>query len=157
MGRKSVRENKNIYQISRENAGLTREQAGESMVFVSEDRIEKIESGRLLPHPDEILAMSESYRNAVLCNYYCTNECPIGMKYVTPVTLKDLQQITLEVLNSLNRLDRHKNRLIEIAADGKIDEDEKRDFEKIMTDLENMSATTATLRILLEHMKYEES
>ena len=43
MGIKSTRENKNIYQISRENAELTREEASELMKFVSADRIEKIE------------------------------------------------------------------------------------------------------------------
>ena len=41
MGRKSTRENKNIYQISREEAGLTREGASEKLKFLSADRIEK--------------------------------------------------------------------------------------------------------------------
>ena len=33
MGKRSVRENKNIYQTSREEAGLTREKASELMEF----------------------------------------------------------------------------------------------------------------------------
>ena len=82
MGRKSVKENKNIYQLSREEAGLTREQASEKAVYMSEDRIEKIESGRSLPHPEEVLTMSECYKRADLCNYFCSNECPIGKVYV---------------------------------------------------------------------------
>ena len=41
MGRKSTRENKNIYQCSRENAGLSRQAASEAMVYISADRIEK--------------------------------------------------------------------------------------------------------------------
>ena len=43
MGRKSTKENKNIYQISRENAELTRESAAEQLEFISSDRIEKID------------------------------------------------------------------------------------------------------------------
>ena len=82
MGRKSVKENKNIYQLYRENAGLTREKASEAMGIVSETRIEKIESDKTLPYPDEIMAMAECYKTPDLCNYYCSNECPIGKKYV---------------------------------------------------------------------------
>lgn len=43
MGKQSTRENKNIYQICREECGLTREKASEGMVDVSTSRIEKIE------------------------------------------------------------------------------------------------------------------
>ena len=59
MGRRSTKPNKNIYQLSREGQGLTREAAGEAMVYISDDRIEKIESGKSLPHPEEIITMSE--------------------------------------------------------------------------------------------------
>ena len=44
MGRKSTKENKNVYQTSRESLGLTRESAAEKLEFLSADRIEKIES-----------------------------------------------------------------------------------------------------------------
>ena len=58
MGKKSIKENKNIYQLSREKLDLTREKASEQMTYISADRIEKIESEKSLPHPDEILAMA---------------------------------------------------------------------------------------------------
>ena len=64
MGRKSTKENKNIYQISRENAELTREVAAEALEFISSDRIEKIENEKSYPHPDEILAMADCYEAA---------------------------------------------------------------------------------------------
>ena len=128
MGRKSTKENKNIYQTSREAAGLTRESAAELLEYISSDRIEKIESEKSLPHPDEILAMADCYKNPSLCNYYCSHECPIGQEYVPEVKLKDLSQITLEMLASLNSLEREKTRLIEITVDGIISEDEKEDI-----------------------------
>ena len=135
MGRKSTKENKNIYQTSREDAGFTREAAAEALEFISSDRIEKIESEKSLPHPDEILAMADCYKNPTLCNYYCSHECPIGQEYVPEVKLKDLSQITLEMLASLNTLEKEKNRLIEITVDGVISEDEKEDFERIQNQL----------------------
>lgn len=117
MGRKSTKENKNVYQTSRESLGLTREAAAEKLEFLSADRIEKIESEKSLPHPDEILAMADCYKNPSLCNYYCSHECPIGQECVPEVQMKDLSQITLEMLASLNTLNRDKDRLIEITVD----------------------------------------
>ncbi len=153
MGRKSVKANKNAYQISREAAGLTRERAGELMSFVSDDRIEKIESERSLPHPEEVLAMSRCYRDARLCNYYCSHECPIGQIYVPEIELKSLSQITLETVNAINSLEKRKNRLIEIAVDGRIDPDEKEDFDDIKKELDEISEAVQTLRMWIDHQE----
>lgn len=42
MGRKSIKENKTRFQLSRENAGFTREGAAATLEFISADRIEKM-------------------------------------------------------------------------------------------------------------------
>ncbi len=150
MGRKSTRENKNIYQISRENAELTREAAAEQLQFISSDRIEKIESEKSFPHPDEILAMADCYKNPSLCNYYCSHECPIGQEYVPEVKSKELSQITLEMLASLNSLDKQKTRLIEITVDGVISEDEMNDFKNIQEQLEHISMAIDSLQLWVQ-------
>ena len=147
MGKKSTKENKNIYQTSREEAGLTREKASELMEFVSADRIEKIESEKSAPHPEEILAMADAYKKPVLCNYYCSKGCPIGKEYVPEIQVKDLAQITLEMLASLNSVDKEKNRLIEITSDGMITEDEYEDFAMIQDKLEKISVTADALQL----------
>ena len=150
MGRKSTKENKNIYQISREAQDLTREAAAEILDFMSSDRIEKIESEKSIPHPDEILAMADCYKNPSLCNYYCSHECPIGQEYVPEVKFKELSQITLEMLASLNSLEKEKNRLIEITVDGAITEDEMKDFEKIQTQLNQISLVIDSLQLWVQ-------
>lgn len=150
MGRKSTRENKNIYQTSREAAGFTRESAAGLLDYISADRIEKIESEKSLPHPDEILAMADCYKNPSLCNYYCSHECPIGQEYVPEVKLKDLSQITLEMLASLNSLEKEKTRLIEITVDGIISEDEKEDFERIQNQLSQISMAVDSLQLWVQ-------
>lgn len=58
LGKKSTKENKSIYQICREEAGMTREEASKAMEFVSDSRIEKFESGRSPVQPEEVLAMA---------------------------------------------------------------------------------------------------
>ena len=75
MARVSTKENKNIYQLTRESLKLTRESASELLETISPERIEKIENERSLPYPDEVLAMAEKYRQPSLCNYYCAKMC----------------------------------------------------------------------------------
>ena len=120
MGRASTKENKNKYQLIREELGLSREKASELLEIISPERLEKIENERSDPHPDEVLLMSQKYKKPSLCNHYCANQCPIGQQYVPEVQVKELSSIVLEMLASLNAVHKQKDRLIEIAADGKI-------------------------------------
>lgn len=155
MGRRSTKENKNIYQLSREEASLTREAAAEALGFISADRIEKIENEKSMAHPDEILAMAKCYKKPTLCNYYCSHECPIGQEHVPEIQMKDLSQITLEVLAALNTLDKEKNRFIEITVDGIISADELNDFKRINEHLSQISTTVSSLQLWIQQAMLE--
>ena len=109
MGRTSTKENKNSYQLAREELGLTREKASELLETIAPERIEKIENERTVPRPDE-------------------------------------------VLTSLNAMDKKKERLIEITADGQISSDEIDDFIRIRQELERISVTVETLQLWTERM-----
>ena len=152
MARKSTKENKNIYQRTREALDLTREEASGLLVTMSPERIEKIESERSMPHPDEVLLMSDKYKQPTLCNYYCANQCPIGAQYVPEVKIKDLSQIVLETIASLNTMQKQKDRLIEITVDGQITGDELADFVHIQEELEKISVAVETLQLWCERM-----
>ena len=145
---------KNIYRESRESAGLTRETAAERLVFISEDRLERIENEKSAPHPDEIRAMAEQYRNPKLCNYYCSKECPIGKGFVPEIDVKDFSQITLEMLSTINALSRQKDLLIDIAADGNISQEEMDGFASIQENLDKMSQSIESLKLWLEQEKF---
>ena len=132
--------------------GLSREKASDLLEVIPPERIEKIENERSLPHPDEVLAMSQKYKKPSLCNYYCSNECPIGKEYVPEVQVKELSAIVLEMLASLNSVSKTKDRLIEIAADGVISNDEIEDFINIQNELERISITVETLQLWAEKM-----
>ena len=152
MARASTKENKNIYHQTRESLKLTREAASELLACIAPERIEKIENERSLPHPDEVLVMAEKYKQPTLCNYYCANQCPIGQQYVPEIKVKDLSQIVLEMLASLNAMSRQKERLIEITVDGKITGDELEDFIFIQEELERISIAVETLQLWSERM-----
>lgn len=152
MGKKSIKENKNIYQLAREEAGMTRLQASDALVFMSDSRIEKIESEKCEPHPDEILAMANAYKKPSLCNYYCSNECPIGQKTVPELKEKALAQITLEMLSTINILSKQKDRLVEITVDGEITDDEMKDFLEIKSELDKMTVSIESLKLWIDQM-----
>ena len=65
---------------------------------------------------------------------------------------KDTDSSVLEMLASLNSVNKRKDRLIEIAADGKIDNDEIDDFIFIQEELERISITVETLQLWSEKM-----
>ncbi len=152
MARASTKENKNIYHKTREDLRLTRETAAELLESITPERIEKIENERSLPHPDEVRIMAEKYKQPGLCNYYCANQCPIGQQYVPEIKIKDLSQIVLEMLASLNAMSKQKERLIEITVDGKITGDELEDFIYIQEELERISVAVETLQLWSERM-----
>ena len=95
MARVSSKKDKNIYQRTRENLDLSRESASELLEWISPERIERIENEKSNPNPDEVLQMADKYKLPRLCNYYCSNQCPIGQEYVPEVKMKDLSQIVL--------------------------------------------------------------
>ena len=152
MGKRSTKENKTKYHLVREELGLSREQASELLETIPPERIERIENEKVNPYPEEILLMAEKYKRPSLCNYYCSQHCPIGQQYVPEIEIKELSSIVLEMLASLNAVNKEKDRLIEIAADGKIDNDEIDEFIYIQEELERISITVETLQLWAERM-----
>ena len=151
MPRKSVKQDKNVYQLLREAKGYSRARACELLSCISESRLVRIESGEAAPYPEEIITMSEVYIEPNLPNIYCANDCPLGQSYVKQVEVKELPIITLEMLNLLNRLTTQKERLIEITFDGEVSSDEMKDFMRIKRDLEKMSMTIDSMQLWLDN------
>ena len=152
MPKVSNKENKNPYFKRREELKLTRDQASELLESIPPERIEKIENERVSPHPDEIMIMADKYKSPELCNYYCSNQCPIGERYVPEIKMQDLSQIVLNTVDSLNTVQDQQRRFINIAADGVIDDAEIDDFVDIQEELEKISIAVETLQLWSEQM-----
>ena len=142
---------KNVYRVAREKLALSREKAAE-LTELDTSKIERIENEKTAPNPWDVIAMARAYKSPELCNYFCANECPIGMKCVPEIKIKDLSQIVLEMLASLNSMKKSQERLIEITADGLIGDDELADFIKIQEGLECISMTVDSLTLWMEKM-----
>ena len=145
-----------IYKQTRKKHDLTRDDVCDKASLmdnpIQPERLERIENGKFPITPDEVMLLAEIYGEPTLCNHYCSKECPIGEKYVPEVKVKDLAQIVLEMLSSLNSMKKSQERLIEITADGMIDDDEIKDFVFIQKELERISITVETLQLWVEQM-----
>lgn len=117
MGRKSLKTEKNIYQIARENAGLTRREASEKLGFLSENRIEKIEADKAQIHPAEVLAMENAYQDELLVNRHCASQCAIGRKYIPLAEKRPISDIVLEIVALTSALEKIQPDLIQAALE----------------------------------------
>ena len=150
MGKQSIRENKNIYQLFREAQGLTREKASEKMVGISSSRIEKIEYETQEPTPYDVVQMADCYKRPDLCNYFCSHQCEIGDRYVPEIEVSELSNIILETIASLNEISPLTGRLIQIARDGKITDNEIKDFAYISKKLDEVSLAIDSLNLWVD-------
>lgn len=150
MGKKSTKPDKTIYQVFREEANLTREKASELMDGVTASRIEKIEYEQQEPSPYDVVQMASCYKRPDLCNYYCSHKCDIGYKYVSPVEVSTLPNIIIETIASLNDINPLTNRLLQIARDGKITDEEIPDFALISSKLEDISVAIDSLNLWVD-------
>lgn len=96
--------------------------------------------------------MANAYKKPNLCNYYCSNECPIGQLTVAELQPKPLAQITLEMLSTITTLTKQKDRLVEITVDGVVSDDEKQDFLQISEELDKMSVSIESLKLWVNQM-----
>ena len=145
---------KTIYRLAREKKNLSRAEASE-LTGLEDYKIERIETEKTKADPWDVVAMADAYKNPQLCNYFCSNECPIGMKYVPEIKVKDLAQVVLEMLASLNTMEERQKRLIEITADGVIQNEELADFVAIQQNLAKISTMADTLQLWTEQMLAE--
>ncbi|MDD3185995.1 MAG: transcriptional regulator [Anaerostipes sp.] len=80
---------------------------------------------------DIIVLMADAYHAPELLNYYCSCECPIGKGRIKKIEQKNLEQITLQIANTISEAEQTKNKLMKIAEDGMVDQDEEEQMNDI--------------------------
>ena len=167
MGKASVKKNKSVYQLAREELGLSRAEATmykpndpdfPGMSGVTEHRLEKIENGKVTVQPDDVVAIAKRYNKPELRNYQCCHECAIGKIDAPEVTYSgSIHEILVDMAVVLKNINHDKVRLMEILRDGVITADEQEDFDKIYEELEEVSMTVEALQLWCEKMKLSAS
>jgi len=131
---------------------LSRAGAAEAL-NMSEDAVKDAELGLNKCMPvDKAVLMADLYHKPELRNYYCLHECPIGRTLGISDEAPGLERVTVKLLKNLRveDLEGVKDRLVDIAEDGKISDDEKPALEEILTYLDRLSKTVSELRIIGE-------
>lgn len=139
---------RNIYKTAREQAGLTQEVAAEAL-HISVKSIACYEAYQRYPDNDIANAMVVLYNNQFLAVQHLqltaeglsTPFLPLG------IDIKDLPTSVLAFFKEFNELERCKNRLIEIAADGIVSEDEQADFDKILKEMDDVVRSIYTIKL----------
>ena len=77
----------NIYYQARikaavNNPQLKSREGAADITNISRDRLMQIEQGTTTAYPDEITRMALAYNAQELLNYYCTTDCPLGIKTI---------------------------------------------------------------------------
>ena len=94
--------------------------------------------------------MADCYKRPDLCNYFCSHRCEIGNRYVPEIEISELSNIILETIASLNEINPLTGRLIQIARDGKITDDEIKDFAFISKKLDEVSLAIDALNLWVD-------
>ena len=127
---------RNIYKRARRNAGYTQEAAAE-MLNVSVESLRAYETDRRIPAGDVVLQMMICYNCHQLPTQHLQETSALFNSVVPRLEERSLLAITVRIYNRLrsfqedNRLDR----LLAIAEDGVIDDQERPEFEAIISDL----------------------
>lgn len=152
MGKKATKAADNMYYLARYEAAKTnddftsREKAAE-LIGIDRTRLARIELDTIVPYPEEVQAMANTYNCPELCNSYCARECSIGKNTVKEVTIDDFDRLALKVLGSLKDIDDLRMSLISISEDGVISEKERPTFHNILDALEKISTNAKALQL----------
>lgn len=120
------------------------------ILLVSTESLGNYERGDIKKVPPEVIdRMATVYNAPELRLHYCVNECPLGKDFNPNFELQeiDIDRLTLKLLNSFRSITAVRESLIEIAADGVIDNDEQEKLEAILETLNSISRHTQELRI----------
>lgn len=123
-----------MFRTARNAAGLSREEAAQRL-YVGTRTLSDYETGRTIAPPDVVMRMAEVYQEPELTADYCSKVCPIGQVLAHSLERSEFAVTVLRVLKEFADVEQLKDRLIHIAADGKLCRQEQAEFAAIMREM----------------------
>lgn len=130
------------------NDRLASREGTSEVTGIDRTRLANIELGTVNPHPDEVLMLADTYNAPELQNHFCSTLCPLGIGTVTPVEVAELEAVVLQMLSVMRHLPEVKDGIIDIAADGVIDEDERVRMKEYLRMLDEIDSKIQSLKML---------
>lgn len=123
-----------MFRTARNAAGLSREEAAHRL-YIGTRTLADYESGRTIAPPDVVMRMATVYQEPELPADYCSKICPIGQVLAHSLERSEFAVTVLRVLKEFADVERLKEKLVCIAADGELHRHEVDEFETIMKEL----------------------
>lgn len=161
MTKKATKAANNVFYLARCNAATfngklsSRDGAGE-VTGLDKTRIARIELETLVPYPEEVVLLADSYNAPELENYFCSHLCPIGRSRVPSVEVLQLDRITLRILSALKNVDFVRQTIVDVVGDGVITEDERPKLNEILGVLESISKAAMEMELFVRKNLKEE-
>ena len=129
----------NIYKTARKTAGLTQERWAEHL-GVSPEAVRQYEGGIIMPGDDVVIRMAEVSGMHILAYWHLVRKSRLAAAILPE--LEEQKNLPEAVLGLLIQLDEFREdgmqKLMRIAADGKISADEIADYDDALAQLRNL-------------------
>lgn len=139
---------RNIYKTARRAAGFTQEAAAEKLA-ISVESVRAYETGQRIPSNEVVELMVICYNAQYLAYQHLHETNVLAARIVPAVEARTLLEVAVRIYNRMSRFaERHSvEKLMEIAEDGQIDDDERQSFDKIMADLREIVKSGMELEV----------
>lgn len=148
-----------IYSKTREeaskiNKSLSSREKAASILGISPMSLNNYETGITVPPPKVVAKMAEIYSAPELKHFFCRNICEMRALFVPDININsvDVERLTLRLLKSLKIVPSMRERLIDIAEDGIINEEERELFREILNELSTIVKHASELQVWAEKM-----
>ena len=141
----------NIYATCRKAAGMTQERAAE-ILGVATRTLAAWETGERIPPALRVADMVDLYATPVLAIQHLRLNSMLGAEVLPDVRTVPISQAVCQLCSAICRLEAScaRDRLLEIAADGKVDELEQAEFSMLLDELEPVIQAVLTLKCARE-------
>ena len=139
---------RNIYQTARNLAGLTQERASEA-IGIPTRTLRGYESGARIPPNYIVKEMCIYYNQPTLAYQHMMAADELAADLLPEIETHDLSQTVIQLYMRFRKIDQQADvdRLMEIAEDGKITDEERPDFDKIVQDISEIIAAGLQLKL----------
>ena len=142
----------NIYFAARRAAGYTREKAAE-MLLISTRSLADYENSRTVPPNDVVERMCICYGCSQYLAFQHLHETnTLAARVIPALERRSVMESVVRLYNRMKRFDDScgLERLLEIAEDNQIGEDEREDFNAIAADIRELVKTGLELEMFLD-------
>ena len=134
-----------MLKAARNAARLSREEAAHRL-HVGSRTLASYELGETLAPPDAVMGMSRVYDDPTLPADYCAKICPIGQVLAHSLERTEFAVTVLRVLKEFADVERLKEKLVCIAADGELQNHEVDEFGTILKEMVELEKRIGELK-----------